>query len=69
MIAGQSQPPYYAVIFTSERTDGDNGYQEMAELMVRLASEQDGFLGIEGSRRSRNYGFLLERPCVDSEMA
>lgn len=39
MIADTPHPPYYAVIFTSERTAGDNGYQEMAELMVRLASE------------------------------
>lgn len=50
MIADTPNPPYYAVIFTSSRTAGDNGYQEMAELMVRLASEQDGFLGIESAR-------------------
>jgi heme-degrading monooxygenase HmoA len=50
MIAETPNPPYYAVIFTSERTDGDNGYREMAELMVVLASEQDGFLGIESAR-------------------
>lgn len=50
MIADTPRPPYYAVIFTSSRTAGDNGYQEMAELMVRLASEQDGFLGIESAR-------------------
>ena len=50
MIADTPNPPYYAVIFTSARTAGDNGYQEMAELMVGLASEQDGFLGIESAR-------------------
>lgn len=50
MIADTPKPPYYAVIFTSERTVGDNGYKEMAELMVRLASEQHGFLGIESAR-------------------
>ena len=50
MIADTPNPPYYAVIFTSARTVGDNGYQEMAELMVRIASEQDGFLGIESAR-------------------
>jgi heme-degrading monooxygenase HmoA len=50
MIADTPNPPYYAVIFTSARTAGDNGYQEMAELMVKLASEQDGFLGIESAR-------------------
>ena len=43
-------PPYFAVIFTSERTEGDNGYGEMAEAMVELASAQPGFLGIESAR-------------------
>lgn len=50
MIANTPSPPYYAVIFTSMRTSGDNGYQAMAELMVNLAREQDGFLGIESAR-------------------
>ena len=50
MIADTPNPPYYAVIFTSARTAGDSGYQEMAELMVKMASEQDGFLGIESAR-------------------
>ena len=50
MIADTPNPPYYAVIFTSARTAGDNGYHEMAELMVSLASQQDGFLGIESAR-------------------
>lgn len=49
-IADTPEPPYYAVIFTSLRTDGDNGYGEMAEKMVELASKQDGFLGIESAR-------------------
>jgi heme-degrading monooxygenase HmoA len=43
-------PPYYAVIFTSFRTDGDNGYEEMAEKMVELARRQPGFLGVESVR-------------------
>lgn len=42
--------PYYAVIFSSERTDGDNGYGKMAEKMVELASAQEGFLGVESAR-------------------
>lgn len=50
MIAQTPQPPYYAVIFTSVRTDGDNGYEEMTERMVELARQQDGFLGIESAR-------------------
>ncbi|MEQ2528813.1 antibiotic biosynthesis monooxygenase [Robertmurraya yapensis] len=46
------EPPYYAVIFTSERTDGDKGYSKMAEKMVELASQQPGFLGVESARDS-----------------
>ncbi|MDO3621509.1 antibiotic biosynthesis monooxygenase [Ralstonia pseudosolanacearum] len=42
--------PYYAVIFSSLRTDGDNGYGAMAERMVELARTMPGFLGIESVR-------------------
>mgnify|MGYP007086131769 CR=1 FL=1 len=34
--------PYYAVIFTSKRTEGDNGYAEMSQLMDSLAKKQKG---------------------------
>ncbi|MHB1408623.1 MAG: antibiotic biosynthesis monooxygenase family protein, partial [Acidovorax defluvii] len=43
-------PPYYAVIFTSLRTEGDQGYGAMAERMVELAAQQPGFLGVESAR-------------------
>lgn len=49
-IAKTPKPPYYAVIFTSHRTDGDNGYGEMAVKMVELAAAQPGFLGVESAR-------------------
>ncbi|WP_452222775.1 antibiotic biosynthesis monooxygenase family protein [Lacinutrix chionoecetis] len=42
--------PYYAVIFTSTRTEGDNGYSEMAELMETLAKKQNGFISIDSAR-------------------
>jgi heme-degrading monooxygenase HmoA len=45
------KPPYYAVIFTSVRTEGDNGYGEIARHMVELAAKQPGFLGIESARQ------------------
>jgi heme-degrading monooxygenase HmoA len=45
------RPPYYAVIFTSVRTDGDNGYSEAARQMLELASKQPGFLGFETARQ------------------
>jgi heme-degrading monooxygenase HmoA len=50
IIAATPKPPYYAVIFTSHRTDGDNGYGEMATKMVDLAAQQPGYLGIESAR-------------------
>ena len=42
--------PYYAVIFTNTRTEGDSGYSEMAARMEKLASEQPGYLGFESAR-------------------
>jgi len=45
------QPPYYAVIFTSIRTEGDNDYAATAKHMFDLASQQPGFLGFESARQ------------------
>jgi heme-degrading monooxygenase HmoA len=50
MIAKTPAPPYYAVIFTSIRTDGDAGYVAMAILMEELAKQLSGYLGIESAR-------------------
>ena len=47
---------YYAVIFTSVRTDGDDGYKRMADEMVELVSKQPGFLGAERVRDARGFG-------------
>ena len=49
-IARTPEPPYTAVIFTSTRTDVDNGYARMSERMESLAQEQPGYLGIESAR-------------------
>lgn len=49
-IANTPSPPYYAVIFSSVRTDGDHNYGAMADRMVELAAQQEGFLGIESAR-------------------
>ena len=49
-ITNTPTPPYYAVIFTSHRTEGDNGYGEMAERMAELAAQQPGYLGMESAR-------------------
>ena len=50
MIARTPEPPYWAVIFTSLRTDDDAGYGAMAEAMMALAAEQPGYLGVESAR-------------------
>ena len=51
-IAKTPEPPYYAVIFTSHRTEGDNHYCKMADKMIKLASKQPGFLGVESAREN-----------------
>ena len=51
MIATTPAPPYYAVIFSSVRTEIDDGYAVMAEHMVRLAASQPGYLGVESARK------------------
>lgn len=50
MIANTPAPPYYAVIFSSLRSDGDLGYGQAALRMLELAREQPGFLGVESAR-------------------
>lgn len=50
MIAKTPEPPYYAVIFTSERSEVEEGYSQTADRMVELASQQPGFLGVESAR-------------------
>ena len=49
-IATTPSPPYYAVIFTSLRTAGENDYGKTAERMAELAQQQPGFLGMESVR-------------------
>jgi len=50
MIANTPKPPYYAVIFTTLRTNVEEGYLEMAIRMEELAKQQEGYLGIESAR-------------------
>jgi heme-degrading monooxygenase HmoA len=57
--AATPEPPYYAVIFTSRRTDGDRGYAAMAERMVALAAQQPGFLGVESARGADGLGITV----------
>jgi heme-degrading monooxygenase HmoA len=51
--------PYYAVIFSSQRTPGENSYGDMADRMVELAAQQEGFLGIESARGTDGFGITV----------
>lgn len=54
------KPPYYAVIFSSQRNDQDDaGYGAMAERMVELAARQPGFLGVESTRGADGFGITV----------
>lgn len=57
--ASPPEPPYYAVIFTSRRTAGENGYGEVSAAMVELAAQQPGFLGIESVRGADGLGITI----------
>jgi heme-degrading monooxygenase HmoA len=57
--ASTPEPPYFAVIFTSERTEVDDGYGAVADRMVELASQQPGFLGVESVRDAAGLGITV----------
>ncbi|WP_055494551.1 antibiotic biosynthesis monooxygenase [Streptomyces sp. TP-A0356] len=44
---GAHEPPYYAVVFTSLRTEGDRGYGETSDRMEELVKEVPGYLGMD----------------------
>lgn len=59
-IARTPSPPYYAVVFTSQRTEGEAAeYGAMADRMVELASVQPGFLGVESARGADGVGITV----------
>jgi heme-degrading monooxygenase HmoA len=58
-LANTPNPPYYAVIFTAQRTEGDQGYGRMADRMDALAAEQPGYLGIESARSADGFGITV----------
>ncbi len=53
------KPPYYAVIFTSLRTAGENGYDHMADRMAELAVTMPGYLGVESVRDEKGLGITV----------
>lgn len=58
--ASTPNPPYYAVIFTSQRTAVEaDAYNEMADVMEQLARQQPGFLGVESTRGADGLGITV----------
>jgi heme-degrading monooxygenase HmoA len=49
----------FAVIFTSTRTEGDNGYSAAAERMEELVNMQPGYLGVESVRGADGVGITV----------
>ncbi|MDH4554375.1 antibiotic biosynthesis monooxygenase [Pseudomonas sp. BN417] len=59
MIARTPEPPYYAVIFTSLRSETEQDYAATAERMLELAQNQPGFLGVESARGADGQGITV----------
>jgi len=51
MVSKTLDTPYYAVIFTSRRSDVEEGYQKAAQRMLELAAQQEGFLHVDSVRQ------------------
>mgnify|MGYP003531073008 FL=1 len=52
-------PPYYSVIFSSQRTPNEQGYNKMADRMLELATQQAGYLGVESVRGEDGFGITV----------
>ncbi|MBV8649300.1 antibiotic biosynthesis monooxygenase [Paludibacterium sp.] len=59
LFANPPAPPYYAVIFTSLRQSGDEGYEAMSQRMSALAEASPGFLGVESVRDAQGCGITV----------
>ncbi len=59
LFAPELEPPYFVVIFSSQRTAGENGYAATAERMAELAQTIPGYLGIESVRGEDGFGITV----------
>jgi len=55
-IATTPSPPYVCAIFTSIRTNFDDGYNEMDKLTFKEIETIDGYLGCESFRDKNGFG-------------
>lgn len=59
MSARTPEPPYVMVVFSSRRTEGDQGYAAMSARMMELVRDQPGFLGVESARDAEGFGITV----------
>lgn len=50
MIIKTPEPPYFAVIFSSNRTDNDVDYENTMKILIEVSKKYDDFLGMESAR-------------------
>ena len=59
MISKTPKPPYYSVIFTSIRSEVEEGYTEMNNSLQADAQKLDGFIGSESLRNEEGFGITV----------
>jgi heme-degrading monooxygenase HmoA len=57
--ADTPQPPYVAVVFSSQLNGNGEGYDEMAAKMFQIAVGQPGCLGAETARGADGFGITV----------
>ncbi len=69
-----AEPPYVAVIFSSQRTgagvgpgSADDGYDAASDAMDELAARQPGYVGIEAVRGSDGFGITVSYWLTESD--
>ena len=53
------QTPYYAVIFSYQRSDDLEGYQEMDQITLQLAQSIKGYLGYEVTGDGKEHAIFI----------
>jgi heme-degrading monooxygenase HmoA len=59
MFAKTPKPPYFTVVFTSQRSKVEEGYTEMNDSVWNDAQKLHGFLGSESLRNEDGFGVTV----------
>jgi heme-degrading monooxygenase HmoA len=63
------EPPYYAVVFTSQLSPDPDQYEDAAQRMVELAERMPGYLGIESTRGADGFGITVSYWASEADIA